>query len=134
VISLDDYFAGYADRDIPDAHRDSADLLLRRVNPLLEHMVTLGWEPTVGTHTHTMVSGQRDGGWRPQDCPIGAPNSAHKVGRAVDVADADGSLDEVLTDEILEQFGLFRESPTATAGWVHLTDRAPHSGRRTFMP
>ena len=134
MITVDEYFQAYADRDIPDAHRDSAELLLQRVNPLLDWAVENGWIPARNPITGTYVAGEKNGGWRPQDCPIGAPNSAHKVGRAVDVADADGSLDALLTDEILEQFGLYREHPDATATWCHLTDRAPHSGRRTFMP
>jgi hypothetical protein len=29
---------------------------------------------------------------------------------------------------------LYREDPGSTPGWVHLTTRAPKSGRRTFIP
>ena len=31
------------------------------------------------------AAGRQYCGWRPQDCPIGAPKSMHKLGRAVDI-------------------------------------------------
>ena len=34
----------------------------------------------------------------------------------------------------LEEYGLYREAPSATPNWVHLTTRPPHSGKRTFQP
>jgi hypothetical protein len=57
-----------------------------------------------------------------------------KQGRAVDVYDPDGHLDAWITDDILEDFGLYREHPDSTSTWCHLTDRAPGSGHRTFWP
>ena len=135
MIDTDDYFAGYRGHaGITTPMMDNAALLLTRVRALLEWAVTEGWVPTINQVTGTMVSGQTDGGWRPQECATGAPNSAHKQARAVDVADADGTLDGLITDDALEDFGLYREAPESTRHWCHLTDRSPASGRRTFNP
>lgn len=132
MITLDQYFAGYTnDPGITDDIRAAADLLLSYVNPLLSRTPFL--VPT-NPVTGSQVSGEKDGGWRPQSCPIGAPNSAHKQGRAVDVYDPDGFLDDYLTDDLLAIYGLYREHPASTRGWCHLTDRAPPSGKRTFYP
>ena len=135
MITAADYFAAYAGHDeITPAIEANADELLRRVNSLLEACIMLGWSPMVNPSTGTLISGQKNGGWRPQACPIGAPNSSHKQGAGVDVADGSGKLDTLITDDLLAEYDLFRESPEATPGWVHLTTRAPKSGRRTFYP
>jgi len=134
-ITPKDYFAGYADSDeISQLHRSHAAGMLVMVNKLLGYAVTKGVRLQVNPVTRTQVSGEKDGGWRPQACPIGAPLSAHKQGMAVDVYDPDGALDDFLTDEILRDFGLYREHPASTRGWCHLTTRAPGSGKRTFYP
>jgi len=135
TISAADYFCAYADHaEITPAIHENAEELLRKVNALLEECVANGWVPRVNPATGTLISGQQNGGWRPSDCPIGAPTSSHKTGRGVDVADGNGELDTLLTDGMLEAHGLYREAPDATSGWCHLTDRAPKSGRRTFFP
>lgn len=135
TITAQDYFRAYADHPaITDAIRANADKLLEKVNALLEECVGNGWEPKINPATGTLISGQNNGGWRPPECPIGAPSSSHKQGRGIDIADADGSLDEMITDGMLEFHGLYREAPGATSGWTHLSDRAPPSGRRTFWP
>ena len=135
MITVDDLFAGYPDHPgITDTMRDNADTLLKRVNALLEWAETEGWLSQINPATGTQVSGKTDGGWRPQSCKTGAPNSAHKQARAVDVYDPDNSLDALITDDVLEDFGLFREAPEDTPTWCHLTDRAPGSGKRTFSP
>lgn len=65
-----------------------------------------------------------------------APNSAHAVCMAVDLADKDGTLDQWCLDNLkeLEIIGLFLEDPKNTPGWCHLTTRAPKSGNRVFKP
>lgn len=135
IITVDDYFLAYAGHpEITPTIRGSATALLDSVNALLdcaiEEGIVLHKNPATGTH----VSGDKNGGWRPQACPIGAPSSSHKQGRGVDVADHNNELDAWINDQCLEDFGLYREHPAATVGWVHLTDRAPGSGNRTFMP
>lgn len=135
IITLDDYFRAYAGHaEITQEIRHNAENLLAAVNELLDCAVEEGIVLRVNPATGTHVSGQDNGGWRPQACPIGAPTSSHKTGRGVDVADHDGTLDAWITDECLADFHLYREHPDATAGWCHLTSRAPPSGHRTFSP
>lgn len=140
MITQEDYFKAYAGHpEITDEIRINAAGLLTAVNALLEDAIAQGWEPKVNPATGTLISGQQNGGWRPQACPIGAPKSSHKQGRGVDVADGDGELDRTIDDAMLKRHGLFREHPDATAGWCHLTDRAPGSwtaenDKRTFWP
>ena len=133
MISVKDLFAGYAGNPgITPEHEANAEALLENVNDLLLWAVEEGWRPQKNPATGTYVSGQTDGGWRPQDCATGAPNSAHKQGKAVDVFDRSGELDAIITDEMLENFGLFREAPSATSSWCHLQDRP--TKKRTFQP
>lgn len=135
MITSQDYFKGYkGNSEITPAFEINANIMLNKVNKLLAWMEEQGWHPAINPNTGTMVSGLKDGGWRPQECEIGAPGSAHKQARAVDIADHDGMLDKMLNDQILEQFELYREAPASTPGWCHLTDRAPGSGHRTFQP
>lgn len=135
MITQEDYFKAYAGHpEITDEIRINAAELLTAVNELLEACILLGWTPKVNPATGTLISGQQNGGWRPQECPIGAPNSSHKQGKGVDVADADNTLDGLITDDLLAAHGLYREHPDDTPKWCHLTTRAPKSGRRTFKP
>lgn len=135
MISLPEYFGPWEDSpDATDERHQAALAMLEKVNPLLEEAETNGVELKINPHTGTLVSGQTYGGFRPQDCPQGAPHSSHKEARAVDVYDPSGALDRWLTDELLEKHGLYRESPDATSGWCHLSDKAPGSGKRTFHP
>ena len=135
MITEEDYFAGYKDNPgITDEMRENARTMLALVNALLDDARTERVLLQVNPGTGTLVSGNTDGGWRPQECHIGAPQSAHKQGRAVDVCDPDGDLDRWITDPILASYGLYREHPSATPHWVHLTDRGPPSGSRTFFP
>ena len=134
-ISTADYFGLWANHpDATLARVSAAEDMLDKVNGLLEEAEAHRVELKVNPATQTHVSGQNFGGFRPEDCPQGASNSSHKVGRGVDIYDPDEALDRWITDAILESHGLFRESPSATKSWVHLTDRAPGSGRRTFNP
>jgi uncharacterized protein YcbK (DUF882 family) len=66
----------------------------------------------------------------------GAPKSCHLTCQAVDIADPDNKFRKwcLLNLDILEQAGLYMESPIATPTWVHLQTRPPKSGRRIFIP
>lgn len=134
-ITLDQYFGKYATH--PDAGPGmyaAAESMLEKVNRLLgEAEITLGEIP-VNPATNSQVSGSENGGFRPQDCPIGAPKSSHKQARAVDIYDPHNKLDDWIDDEILTGYGLYREHPDDTQHWCHLTDKAPGSGKRTFHP
>ena len=135
MITAADYFGPWFNHaDATHERKDAADALLDKVNDLLLEAEANGVEIHTNPHTGTCVSGQTYGGFRPQDCSQGAPHSSHKEARAVDVYDPHGDLDRWLTDARLEAHGLYRESPNATEGWTHLSDKAPGSGHRTFVP
>lgn len=136
ILSLAAYVGPHAKSPDWNAARvDNAIALLLRVNALIAHLETvMGIVFRVNPGTGTCVSGKTFGGFRPQDCPQGAPTSSHKDGAGVDLYDPDNKIDDALDDALLEKFHLYREHPSATARWCHLTTRAPRSGRRTFLP
>lgn len=131
-ITLADYFGPWVDEI--DEYKEAAEEMLDKVNRLLMTAEAHGVDLKINPVTKTYVSGKTYGGFRPQDCPQGAPQSSHKQARAVDVYDPQGELDRWITDARLAEFDLYREHPNATAGWCHLSDKAPKSGRRTFIP
>lgn len=131
------YFGVYQDHaGVPPEHRANARILLERVNTLLERAERDGVTLDINPYTHTHVSGKGEGGWRLPQATTGAPNSAHKVGQAVDIYDPDGDLDDWCLDnqDSLVMLGLYLEHPAATKGWCHLGTRAPRSGKRVFYP
>jgi hypothetical protein len=99
-------------------------------------MEATGLRFTINPLTQSLVGGETLGGFRPQDCPIGAPQSAHKQGLAVDIYDPDNKIDNWIIghQQVLKEFGLYFEHPTATPRWSHWTTRKPASGRRIFYP
>jgi hypothetical protein len=101
-----------------------ADTLLERVNALQNEAGC----PIV----FTVSSGYRPGHYNTD--AHGAPNSSHCVCQAVDIHDIGEKLDNWLTDDLLTKYNLYREAPSHTPNWTHLTIRAPHSGHRTFLP
>ena len=131
LISLSDYFKEY---EKPDYHVANARDLLDRVNSLLAYAesecVMLRLNPKTCSH----ISGENWGGYRTDACKIGAPKSAHKQAKAIDIFDPINELDRWLNDAILLKFDLYREHPDATQGWTHLSTHAPKSGKRTFQP
>ena len=132
MITLEDYFGKWIGH--PDANvqrKIHAQALLECVNALLFEYPE---DVPVNPQTNSYVSGATYGGFRPQDCPQGAPNSSHKEGMAIDIYDPHGDRDKWLTDDILEEYGLYREHPDHTIHWCHLSIRAPGSGKRTFLP
>lgn len=134
MITLADYFAGYPGHaGITTEHRANAEQLLVKVNAVLTEIVAIGAAKLdINPKTGSLISGSRNGGWRPRECQEGAEKSSHKEGRGVDVFDPDGDIDMALTDARLAKHGLYREHPSQTRFWCHLTDRAPRSGKRTF--
>ena len=135
MISLSDYLGKWQYTPVATPLVvENAGNLLPKVNALLARFEAEGGALCVNPHTGTLVSGAGLGGIRPPDCEEGAANSSHKVGRGVDVYDPHGALDKWLTDELLAIYGLYREHPEKTDGWVHLTDRPPPSKKRTFWP
>lgn len=104
----------------------NATVLLEKVNALLADL---------GILSCTLNSG-----WRPPSVNAaigGARKSLHVTGKAIDLTDKSGQLDQVLSDkpELLKKHELWREDSGSTPGWCHLdmgvrTDRPS----RTFKP
>lgn len=133
-------------KDHTEQHEINAEILLRRVEQLVEHANTLQRfkrrnDADTGTEISGKVKGTGGGGFRGPD-EEGAEFSNHKQARAVDVFDPGDQLDKWLDEyedgeggnTMLDQYGLYREHPDDTPGWCHLQTRAPGSGRRTFKP
>lgn len=140
MLTVDAYFGPRLNHpELTDALRENAQLLVERVNVLLEAARELRvYSPRVDPDTGTCVSGSKgnsgDGGWRPSDSKTGGPSSKHRTAHAVDIFDPVDALDTWLDDDTLYAYGLYRERASDTPGWCHLQDVAPGSGHRTFIP
>lgn len=138
MITLDQYFWNPQKREskprLPE-HDMAATDLLKQVNEFLD---SLHWQWPIDPDTQCSISGSKggtgDGGFRAADSSTGAPHSMHRRAHAVDVYDPKNELDGMLTDELLEEAGLYREHPDSTPGWCHLQNLPPRSGHRTFYP
>lgn len=106
---------------------DNLNKLLDTVNPFLAE---------IGLKIAKVSSG-----FRPSEVNSALPNSAkkslHMIGKAVDLEDADGSLDALIEsrDDLKKKYGLWQESPASTKGWSHI-DIGTRSAREknTFLP
>ena len=137
MITLDQYVGAHASsQDWTTERQTNAQVLLEACAALESDMVTAGVNFQTNSTTGTGVSGQTFGGFRPQDCPIGASDSAHKTGEAVDRYDPDGKIDDwlMLNQDKLVQYGIYIEHPSSTPGWSHWSIRAPNSGHHVFYP
>lgn len=137
ILTIADYVGKHAESpDWTPERQAAAEILLDRVQALADEMMGQGIYFPVNPYTGSRVSGKTFGGFRPQDCPEGAPSSGHKQGQAVDLYDPNGDLDGYIdaNQSILERHDLYREAASATEGWCHLSTRRPGSGRRTFFP
>ena len=137
MITLAQYVGVH--KDSPDwtpARQSNATRLLAACAALQVEMAGGGVTFPNNTQTNNGISGKTFGGFRPQDCPIGAPNSAHKEGLAVDRYDPFGKIDEwcLAHLERLAHHGIYIEHPSATPGWSHWSTKAPRSGNRVFYP
>lgn len=135
MITAQQYFGPWLFN--PDATPDrmiNATDLLDKVNALMEELELMGVKFPINPATDSQVSGQTYGGFRPQSCPQGAPDSSHKQGQGVDIYDPKNEIDSAITDQLLIAHDLYREAPMDTVGWCHLTTRSPRSGNRTFRP
>jgi hypothetical protein len=90
----------------------------------------------VNPKTGSGVSGNTFGGFRPQNCPQGAPRSNHKQGLGVDLYDPDNEIDAWCMENLdqLVACGIWIEHPSATNTWSHWQCVAPGSGNRVFHP
>jgi hypothetical protein len=79
-------------------------------------------------------------GYRPAkinaSVPGAAKHSHHMECLACDFHDPDGKIDQFCADNfaLLEECGLYMESPRTTPGWCHLQAISPKSGHRMFLP
>ena len=137
ILHPEQYFGKWlTSKDVTLEIIDNAKYLCLAVNELIADMEGAGFVFKINSLTGTIIGGETLGGFRPQDCPIGAPKSAHKQGLAVDLFDPDNAIDTWLLahQAELKQYGLYFEHPTATPRWSHWSIRKPKSGRRFFYP
>ncbi len=130
------YVGIYANsKDLTKQRKANALILLDRVNALMDS-VQKNVAFKINPRTETQISGNTEGGFREQGTDTGRKFSAHKEGQAVDIYDPDNLIDKYIdaNSDLLVKFDLYREHPSATAGWCHLSTRSPKSGRRTFYP
>lgn len=129
MLTLADYFMGrdatHAD-ELTAALLDNARVIVARANGLLK--------------LAGIAAGQVNSGWRPHSINAmiahASPRSRHLTCQAIDLRDADGTLDTWCMSNLhaLEVLGLWLEHPDATPGWCHVQTVPPRSGRRVFMP
>ena len=152
MILLTEYFTNPTTGETKphnEAHEAAAtDLLMRTEDISQEFYAETGNTPDIDPDTGTEISGKRngsgDGGFRIKGSSTSAGRkSSHEDGLGVDKSDQANKFDDWLTtydredgkrNEKLEKHGLYREHPTATNTWSHLTTRRPGSGKRTFYP
>lgn len=137
MITLEQYVGPH--KDSPDwtpERQVNAKRLLEECADLEAEMIADGVSFPDNPATESGVSGQTFGGFRPQDCPQGAPNSSHKEGSGVDRYDPLEAIDNwcMAHQDRLKAHGIYIEHPDATKGWSHWTTRSPKSGRTVFYP
>lgn len=140
-VTLKDYWMG-RDQQYPHALsteiRGEAGRTVELLNRLLQGLSAAGIKPPRNPRTGSVLTS----GWRPPDvneATLGAaPRSHHIWGRAADIYDPEGEIDDYLLttggQELLTTLGLWMEHPAATKGWCHVQTRPPRSGRRVFYP
>lgn len=136
MITKSQYFGT---KSYPSPHGENADKLLSAVNALLHEAAEAGiydyWLcPNTGTQISGSKGGVGDGGYRLPDTTTGKPGSSHREARGIDIYDPDGILDAWIKRDHLVKYDLYREAAPFTVGWCHLTDRAPKSLNRSFIP
>jgi len=153
MITIEQYFGHWIDsEDVTEKVMSNAQTLLNAVDRLMDLAKQDGIRFMINPHTNSCVSGSEYGGFRPQSCKIGASNSSHKSGLAVDLYDPLNEIDNWCmqhSDEggLLEQCGIYIEHPSCTIkgykgaseSWSHwnikLTPQdSPKSGKRVFYP
>lgn len=137
MILLHEYFGRRLDH--PDATPErfaNAERLLSAVEKLELLAMADGVEFPDNPATGTGVSGQEFGGFRPQNCKVGASNSAHKEGLAVDLYDPANAIDAWCMDNqnLLVECGIYIEHPNHTPRWSHWSIKPPRSGKHVFIP
>jgi hypothetical protein len=138
MITLDEYVGPWAaSPDLTPERRANAHALLLPATWALEKVmreagIVFRDNPSTGSG----ISGKTLGGFRPQDCTIGAARSNHKEGLAVDRYDPAGEIDAWCLNNLdaLARCGIWIEAPAKTIGWSHWQCVPPRSGNRVFLP
>lgn len=136
-LHIEQYFGKWlTHKDVTLVIIDNAKALCTEVDKLIARMELDGFIFKINPNTQSIVGGETLGGFRPQDCALGAPLSAHKQGLAVDLYDPDNAIDAWIQAHplLIKEFNLFFEHPSATPYWSHWTIRAPKSRRKVFYP
>lgn len=137
MITLEEYFGPW--HHIPDLTQkrmDNARIKLLPACSALEKMARLdGVIFPVNPITLSGISGECFGGFRPQSCRIGAWDSRHKEGLAVDRYDPAGHIDAWCMEHLhhLKACGIWVEEPADTFGWSHWQCVSHPSGKRVFV-
>lgn len=137
TITIEEYFGEYWDH--PDATPEkklAAAAMLAKVNALRAEAAVDGVQFQVNPHTGNFIAGNGHGGFRPEDCDVGADHSQHKGGRAVDNYDPLRRFSAWCAkhDDRLRAHGLYREREEWTPSWTHTQDVPPRSGKVAFIP
>ena len=140
MITIQQYAGKWLDK--PEWTKElqaNAERLLAKVNEMIEIAKADGTQFHINPKTGSLISGSGLGGFRPQDCKIGAPRSSHKQALAIDLYDPVGSIDAWCMENIgygqtLAELGFYLEHPSKTIGWSHWSLQAPRSGNRVFLP
>lgn len=141
MITLNDYWGGHDKTnplEISTELRKNAELTVELVNKLMKRASAAGVKFEINPRTKTYLSS----GWRPAGYNAtvkgAAVRSKHITGRAADIYDPEGDLDEWLMtpagQAALKEIGLWIEHPAATRGWSHCQTVPPGSGNRVFYP
>src|SRR5712691_13404888 len=136
MITIDEYFGKFADH--PDAtpeRKAGAAAMLAKVNALRADAEADGVVFERNPKTGTFISGSGHGGFRTEDCDVGADHSTHKDAHAVDSYDPLRRFAQwcVNHPERLTARGLYREREEWTPTWVHLQDVPPRSGEIGYV-
>lgn len=137
MITYEQYVGQWAQSpDLTYDRKANAVRMLYAVTDLMTEMIAAGIAFQINPKTKSQVSGETYGGFRPQDCPIGATNSSHKVGLAVDIYDPVNAIDAWCMEhqDRLQAHGIYIEHPSETLHWSHWTIRRPGSGHTVFYP
>lgn len=126
-------WAGHKDWT-PECQRNAL-ILLDKVNALLmDYVASTGNDLSINPKTKTYISGETGGGFRPQDYPVGASKSTHKLGMGIDIYDRNDKLKNwiVRHQDVLLKHDLYAENPQFTDSWLHLQTRKTRN--RIFNP
>lgn len=119
--------------DIPIAHQQNLDMLLKKVRVLelaygKNFVVTSGYR---SEQKHLEIYSRK--GIHPPKVPM---RSQHLSGNAVDIADSTGAIKAWLLQNLnlLDLYDLYIEHPDATPTWLHIQQLPPKSKNRIFKP